>query len=268
MKVLVLSGGGSHGAFQAGVLAYLAARGDTFDAIVGTSVGAINGAGFSALGGKSLPSMWFQLKKKKDVMRLKFPWPWTYDGIYHFRPLKKKLHSWLSGHSYTIPVYVATVDLHDLSVHYDVLTGDIEKDMPILLASSAVAPIQSPTNLKIDGGHKEIAPVRFAVEVLKATEVTVVLCDPPVEKRERNWKPAKFFPIISIGIRALTAMIDEILRTDIINCPHDVELRIFQPKEDLKVSALDYERAQIQRMLTLGYEGARDGYSYYKNRIT
>ena len=44
MRALVLSGGGSRGAFQAGVLDVLRERGERFDAVYGTSIGALNAA--------------------------------------------------------------------------------------------------------------------------------------------------------------------------------------------------------------------------------
>ena len=44
MKALVLSGGGARGAYEAGVIAGLHERGETFDIVCGTSIGAINGA--------------------------------------------------------------------------------------------------------------------------------------------------------------------------------------------------------------------------------
>ena len=49
---LVLAGGGGRGAYEVGALAALApalaARGETLDIIVGTSIGALNGAFFAA----------------------------------------------------------------------------------------------------------------------------------------------------------------------------------------------------------------------------
>jgi len=260
MKVLVLSGGGSHGAFQAGVLVKLAEQGEVFDAIVGTSVGAINGAGFSGLGGAKLADMWLGISGRRAIMRYNFPWPWAYKGVFHFKPLRRKLTSWLANAKYTTPMYVSTLSLETLKLNFQTLKGEIQHDVEHILASSSVATIQSPHNgLCVDGGHKEIAPIRFAVEALGAKEITVVLCDPPQNYREDGWKPKKFFPIISIGLRALTSMIDEILRTDIINCPEGVRLRIFQPQKDLGVDALDYSPDKIKRMLFLGYEEALRG---------
>src|SRR5258707_9901861 len=48
--VLVLGGGGSRGAAQLGVLRALAKRGIDPDAVVGTSVGALNAAAIAAVG--------------------------------------------------------------------------------------------------------------------------------------------------------------------------------------------------------------------------
>ncbi len=48
MRALILSGGGSRGAFQAGALSVLETRGERFDAVYGTSVGALNAAAVAA----------------------------------------------------------------------------------------------------------------------------------------------------------------------------------------------------------------------------
>jgi NTE family protein len=58
---LVLAGGGARGAYEAGALAVLApalaARGQTPDVIVGTSIGALNGAFFAARAGEPPPAV-------------------------------------------------------------------------------------------------------------------------------------------------------------------------------------------------------------------
>ena len=55
---LVLAGGGARGAYEVGALSALApalsARGETLDIIVGTSIGALNGAFLAARAGEPL----------------------------------------------------------------------------------------------------------------------------------------------------------------------------------------------------------------------
>lgn len=55
---VVLAGGGARGAFQAGVLAELARRGFEFEAVAGTSVGAINGVLAAQGRHAQLPEVW------------------------------------------------------------------------------------------------------------------------------------------------------------------------------------------------------------------
>jgi predicted acylesterase/phospholipase RssA len=55
---LLLAGGAARGAFQAGVVSALDRAGVRFDAIVGTSVGAVNGAALLHGYGPDLPGMW------------------------------------------------------------------------------------------------------------------------------------------------------------------------------------------------------------------
>jgi NTE family protein len=65
-KALILAGGGSRGAFQAGVWKYLSERNWQPDMICGTSVGAINAAGIgSGLDARSLVRLWTTYNRRK-----------------------------------------------------------------------------------------------------------------------------------------------------------------------------------------------------------
>ena len=72
---LVLAGGGSFGAVQAGMLRALVAHGIVPDLVVGSSVGAINGAYFAgapdAQGVAKLESIWRSLRRREV-----FPFTW------------------------------------------------------------------------------------------------------------------------------------------------------------------------------------------------
>ena len=64
-RALVLSGGGARGAYQAGVLGFLAEAGWTPDLICGTSIGAINAAAYGAgLSPEEMAELWYAYDRK------------------------------------------------------------------------------------------------------------------------------------------------------------------------------------------------------------
>lgn len=251
MRALVLSGGGSHGAWQAGAIKALCEK-YQYDVVVGTSVGSVNAVGLSTSGPVGLVTFWQEINGTKDVMCFNWCWPWNFSGIYRFDPLKKLLRSRLQGKHQTIPAYVASLCLEDSTVHYDLATGDIDHDVDLMAGSCAISGIQVPTNGRIDGGHKEQAPVRFAVEVLKANVVDVVLCDPQADAKP-GWKPWRYFPILSIMLRALEAMIDEIGRTDVSEYAQVPNLSVYRPANPISISSLSYDRKSLLSLIDDGY---------------
>jgi predicted acylesterase/phospholipase RssA len=66
-RALVLTGGGALGSYQGGVLAGLAARGERFDIVVGTSIGAINGAIFSQGDIDNLDDLWYNVSRYRLI---------------------------------------------------------------------------------------------------------------------------------------------------------------------------------------------------------
>ncbi len=68
---IALSGGGAHGAFEAGVVAELEAAGVAFDVLAGTSAGALNAAAMAVgLSGDELVDLWTSMQSR-DVYRLR-----------------------------------------------------------------------------------------------------------------------------------------------------------------------------------------------------
>ena len=68
----VLSGGGTKGAYQAGVLKKLEELGHVPDRIYGASIGALNAMGFSYGNADTLMDFWKSIKCRQDA--LKFNW--------------------------------------------------------------------------------------------------------------------------------------------------------------------------------------------------
>jgi predicted acylesterase/phospholipase RssA len=66
-RALVLTGGGALGSYQAGVLTGLAAREERFEIVVGTSIGAINGAIFAQGDVDRLEDLWFNISRYRLI---------------------------------------------------------------------------------------------------------------------------------------------------------------------------------------------------------
>ena len=247
MRALVLSGGGSHGAWQAGAIAHLMERGHQWDVIVGTSVGAINGAMLSTLGVDEMLALWYGIKSRRDVMRFQFPLPWKYSGVYNFKPLEKLIRKKIIGKSFSIQTYATVVDLkriEDVAIPLgvsDALTLDA------LIGSSSIAGIHVlPKSLWVDGGHREVAPVKYA-KAMGATEIDVVLAD-PVENGASEWSPNGILPLPAIAFRGIQAMVNEILEADVASDCH-----VYAPITSLPYDPLDYRPSEIRIMIQRGY---------------
>lgn len=253
MKVLVLSGGGSKGAWQAGVMRALVESGVRYDAIVGTSVGAVNALGYSCLGMQGLVDIWENIRGTGDVMSWNWEWPWKWSGVYDFDPLEKMLRKFRSQHSPKVKVFSAHVDLETAETGYVDIGADAELDVSAVIGSCSVAGIhrKHPKNW-VDGGHREVVPVWFAYASLKATEVDVIVCDNPNYSSE--WRPANCLPIASVTLRALEAMGAETILNDVAQYP---AARVFMPPRPIPISSLDYDPKGVARMLEDGFQYAK-----------
>jgi len=165
---LVLCGGGSQGAAEIGFYQALIERGIKPDHIVGTSVGAINGA-FIASGMEivQLKGLWKEISNRK-LYRLnpELLWKWSKASSL-FKPvgLKRFLRNRLPVHTFeelAIPLTAVATDLQKPgTVCLD--TGPL---LPALMASSAL-PVYFPPQVMngsqlIDGGITDNIPVDVA----------------------------------------------------------------------------------------------------------
>ena len=100
-KTLVLGGGGSKGAYQVGAYKALVELGHSFDLVVGTSIGALNGAlmilRFCAICGRK------SALKKSSRMGLISHKIWiiilqTHKRFYHFSNPTRKIRAWILPH--------------------------------------------------------------------------------------------------------------------------------------------------------------------------
>jgi len=67
MRALVLTGGGARGAYEAGVIQGLAAQGESFDLVCGTSIGAINASFYAQDELAKLEELWKSIATRNVI---------------------------------------------------------------------------------------------------------------------------------------------------------------------------------------------------------
>ncbi len=208
-RALVLSGGGGRGAYHIGALAYLEDVGWRPDIIVGTSIGAVNGAALgSGLPVTALRDRWLELEtghvqkmQAADVYldNLVRGGRHVFDTTPLLGTLKGTLAPWL-GRPWVIPevlngaespydVWITAVDadLRQL-VYFNNRGGGISAES--VQASCSIPLWYEPTVIKgttyLDGGTLVNTPFRKALE-LGATEIVVVMMAPWPGRPVRTW---------------------------------------------------------------------------------
>jgi NTE family protein len=184
---LVLSGGGSKGAFQVGAEQVLREEGGfEWERIFGVSVGALNGALLAQREYARLLHVW-QTIRETDVYR-KVPWPWVAvrlgvqrkPGIYDNSALRKTIHKHVAGRPFPVPLHVGRVSL--VSGAYESVRSDRSTEAELLDAifESATMPVVwepvGPRAL-VDGGLRDVTPLGDALQ-FNPTELIVLNCSP------------------------------------------------------------------------------------------
>lgn len=185
---LVLSGGGSRGAYEIGVWRALQELDERFSIVTGTSVGALNGAAVVQGSEELAERLWCELEtsrifdvdldeslpaKKKLISAVKlFGHAAVAQGGAGTQALSKLLHSYIQEEL----VRSSPIDLGVVTVQLDTLKPcHIWKDeMPqgrlldYLIASSSLFPAVRPYEIDgkkyIDGGYSDNLPIRMAID--------------------------------------------------------------------------------------------------------
>lgn len=209
-RAFVISGGGARGAFSLGALVGLKSLGIVPDVIYGSSVGAINAFGYTYCGLEKTEEIWRSLRSS-DVMKFNFSSLFLRsDGVYSLSPLIKTMDR--NGKASPGPIVSCAVSV-------DLCTGELRhvysneasrtEFIRACAASSAIPAVFSPVDGHIDGGVREIAPVKRAV--LDGCDEIYVILNVPAKV-----SPGKIGNFIENGYRALSEiLLTEILLSDI-----------------------------------------------------
>lgn len=271
MRALVLSGGGSKGAFQAGVLKSLVDRGFTWDVIAGVSVGALNGAFIAqfpkeeqAEGVRKLVEFWKEIEGDKSIFRRWFPFGklhalWK-GSMYDTSPITKKVKATLDAEALKtsgVKLIVGAVCLE--SGEYRAIQGS-EPDIHEWVLASAAFPVAFPPRKIdgkswVDGGVRDITPITDVLD-MGASEIDVVLTGPLNE-------PEVIFPskdasnAIPLAIRVANIMADEIFNSDLDRVPEKdmPRVQVFAPPNGADLAEpLSFDPKKIASMYELGLQ--------------
>lgn len=244
----VLSGGGSLGAVQVGMMQALADRGWAPDLLVGASAGALNAAyvaqrGFDHATLDDLGAIWKGLRRQ-DV----FPFA-PHRHLLALAGVRPSLCA-ADGLERLVARHLGPVRLETTRIACHVVTTDVLSGTEILLSSgdagpavlasasipAVLPPVEIDGRVLFDGGVADNTPISQAV-ALGADRVVVlpagVAC--ALEAPPRS--------ALTIAIHAITLLIEQRLVVDAARYHGDVELIVLPPLCPLVTSSADFRHA-------------------------
>lgn len=282
-KALVLSGGGSKGAFQVGVLKrWMGDWGLDYDIMCGVSVGALNVAGLAhtpygqpQVAVKWLEDFWLSKVTGTDAIyrrwrpfgRLHSLWK---KSVYDSSPLIRLVKDHIdmskvptNGRKVAVGVVCLDTGEHVFGTEQDPRFADW------VLASSSfpvfMTPIEIDGKLYSDGGIVNITPLGQAIR-MGADEIDVVICSDPFARGE--WGASKKVAVPDQIVRTLSLMSDKVARFDIqeVGLKNDlaninpkyrrIKVRVVIPSRALGIDSLTFDPADTRRLIQQGYEDA------------
>jgi len=284
MRVLVLSGGGSKGAYQVGALKHILGNLQVqYDAFCGVSVGALNCAYLSMFNYgeeqtsiQQLTELWNSIDTSKIYKRW-FPfgrWHALWNkSFFDSSPLQNMIRAGISLEKIRASgkkINVGTVSLSSGKYTIFDQTSDYFIDAVIASASfpGMLTPVKFLGQLWTDGGVKEISPIQKAVD-LGADIIDVIITSPQTRVKRFIEEPTT----VDILKRSIDLSTDKIMANDIEKVHmHNklaaaglaegkvVELNILRPDYNLIEDLLDFRPEKIKEMMEKGFADAKYKY--------
>lgn len=229
-NALVISGGGSKGAFAVGVIEKLRERNITFDLVAGTSTGALI-APFVVTDEIQVLRAIYSSVRTEDIIRKRDPIEiLTRDAIYDSNPLWSLINSFITEERYStiiaspVELFITTVNLQSAQIEYwnqhtSGREGGVMSRRTLLraiLASASEPVLMPPVRIEedgdqyTDGGVREIAPLKVVIDH-GATDIYAIVLSP--EQRQRSDETYIF--IVKTLVRTIDLFLQEIVTNDI-----------------------------------------------------
>lgn len=290
MDALVLSGGSIKGSWQAGAIAEVLAAGIKPEIVTGISVGAINAAALAAWQPEEIDGTWpttgamlahfweDNITSPKQIARKRRWYELLYRvltkkwaGLVDMEPIGKLLRETLGE---DIPVNPLTAVVGCVNLRTGLLEYHDASDLDAVMAS-AMEPVGMPTHdidgePYVDGGVREIAPLAQAI-ALGADRIVAIVCQP---EGPRGW-PGDEGDLMKLIGRVVGVMTDEIVTNDLRRCEEInelvtrdlnapelagkryIEVLVIRPLHGLDIDIMDFDQADIRRMVQQGREDAQ-----------
>jgi len=258
--IFVLSGGGSQGSIQVGMLKALYERGIVPDEIIGTSVGAVNGAFVASRPQtvqtiQELETLWRGLRRR-DVFPLSparglMGLVGADSGFVPAHALRKlvadnaRMKRLEDGY---VPLHViATEILTGLEVCLS--KGEL---VPAVLASAAIPAVFPPVEIDgvalVDGGVSNNAPISHCT-TLGADTIYVLPSGNACALSQPPRTP------LGVGLHAMTLLVMQRLFLDVEQYTGSAELIVLPPPCPLSVSPIDFSKTD--ELIRRGYDDSR-----------
>jgi len=241
----VFAGGGSFGAIQVGMMQALVAHGLRADLVVGSSVGAINGAYYAGAptldGVKALAEIWRGLTRQ-DVfpvsLRSFLSFLWRRDFLISHDGIRKLVQDHLPYRNLEeaqIPVHVVTTDI----INGETVVLSEGPAAEAIIASTAIpgafAPVEHQGRFLADGAISSNTPIRVAIE--KGAQRLIVI--PTGFACAEKGPPVG---AVATALHALTLLISRQMTTELEYLEPGIEYYVVPPLCPLVGSPYDFTR--------------------------
>jgi NTE family protein len=248
---LVLCGGGSRGAIEVGFYCALRELGMPIDLVIGSSIGALNGA-FIAGGMQpaDLVEIW-RNTRRRDAIR--YNWngllqPGRSPGLYTLDPLRELLRRTLPVTRFEdlpIPLTITTTDLQlGKAVHFSGAGDIIEPIIASLSLPVFFPPVRIGDHQFVDGGVANNVPLDRA-RALGARGTLMISCV-CCESVQRNFRG-----MLGILGRSLSIAFDCKYNIDLERIRRSVQVCAVEPRLQIDVGLLDFDHTA--ELIDAGY---------------
>lgn len=274
-RILSLSGGGAHGAFQGGVLNKLHDQGKKWDIITGISVGSLNGMALGMFdqvdqtkGMELIKTMWLNLTVS-DV----YSWNWNPIGdqsLLDSTPLNKTIFKLVTSYGGIVKrdLIIGSTNLNTgmLKLFFKKDFNSPQRTTRIVMASSAIPiifpPIYLDNNYYVDGGTYSNELIRPAIKYClnrghKRSDITIdiIICSSPINVIPNKIIKADYiFGIISRSYDILSNVISN--HEIYSHCGYNQEsflMNIYKPYNPYPGGLLDFNPSDLKAIYNQGY---------------